>query len=307
MKVAITGASGFLGSYVLQRLAAGGDVEVLALLRNPESAWRTRDVLERVRVCRADLGDDSSYAGALRAFAPTHLVHLAWEGVAGRNRNDAAQYRNVDRTLRLLENALAAGARHFIGLGSQAEYGPCAQRIDETEATRPTTMYGAAKLATCLLAERLCTVSNARFAWLRLFSSYGPMDNPDWMIPYLARSLLRGERPSVTRAEQRWDYIYIDDAAHAVEAVARAPAARGVFNLGSGTAPVLKDVIELIRGEVDPRASIGYGEVPYRPDQVMHLEANIERITGATGWLPATPLPEGIRRTVDWYRNHAAG
>jgi nucleoside-diphosphate-sugar epimerase len=305
MRVAITGASGFLGSYVLRHLVACG-AETLVLLRDPDAAWRARDVLARVRVCRADLSDDATYAEQLRAFTPTHLVHLAWEGVAGRNRNDTAQWRNVEHTMRLLEHSLAAGARHFVGLGSQAEYGPCAERIDETEATRPTTMYGAAKLATCILAERLCATAGARFAWLRLFSSYGPMDNPDWMIPYLTRALLRREKPAVTRAEQRWDYVYIDDAARAVEAVARHPSAHGIFNLGSGTAPVLRDVIELIRGEVDPSAPIGYGEVPYRPDQVMHLEADIARLTGATGWKPAMPLAEGIRRTVDWYRTNEA-
>jgi len=305
MKVTITGTSGFLGSYVLRHLVAGG-AETLVLLRDPDSAWRIRDLLDRVQVCRADLADDATYAATLRGFAPTHLMHLAWEGVAGKNRNDAGQWRNVEHSMNLLEHALSAGAKHFVGLGSQAEYGPCAQRIDETEATRPTTMYGAAKLATCLLAERLCISESARFAWLRLFSSYGPMDNPDWMIPYLARALLAGEKPKVTRAEQRWDYVYIDDAARAVEAIVHHPEAQGVFNLGSGTAPMLRDVIELIRSAVDPMAAIGYGEVPYRPDQVMHLEANITRLTGATGWKPTMPLAEGIRRTVDWYRKNEA-
>lgn len=306
MKVMLTGASGFLGSYVLRRLVQGGDADVLALLRDPESAWRAADVMARANVLRADLGDEDTYSRAVREFAPTHLVHLAWEGVAGSSRNDRAQWRNLERTLRLLEHALDAGAAHFVGLGSQAEYGPCARRIDESQATRPTTLYGAAKLATCILAERMCAAAGARFAWLRLFSSYGPMDNPDWMIPYLARALLRGERPQVTRAEQRWDYVYVEDAAGAVEAVARNPQARGVFNLGSGTAPSLRDVIETIRGEIDPGAPIGYGEVPYRPDQVMHLEADIARLTGATGWKPRMPLAEGIRRTVDWYRQNAA-
>lgn len=305
MKVAITGASGFLGSYVLRHLVDGG-AEALVLLRDPAAAWRVRDVLPHTRVQRADLSDPGTYAQALRDFAPTHLVHLAWDGVAGKSRNDTAQWRNVAHSMQLLEAALEAGAGHFVGLGSQAEYGPCSQRIDETVATRPTTMYGAAKLATCVLAERLCATRGARFAWLRLFSSYGPMDNPDWMIPYLAATLLRGEKPKVTAAEQRWDYIYIDDAARAVDAVARRPEARGVFNLGSGTAPVLRDVIEMIRGEASPAAAIGYGEVPYRPDQVMHLEADIARLTGATGWKPAMPLAEGIRRTVDWVRKHAA-
>jgi nucleoside-diphosphate-sugar epimerase len=96
----------------------------------------------------------------------------------GRHRNDAAQHVNVFESLRLLELALDAGARAFVGLGSQAEYGPCAARIDETAPTHPTTMYGTAKLATSLLADRMCALSGARFAWLRLFSSYGPQDHP---------------------------------------------------------------------------------------------------------------------------------
>ncbi len=305
MRILLTGASGFLGSHVLRNLRAAGGDDVAVILREPRSAWRIADALEGVRVIRADLADEASFATAVGEFAPTHVLHLAWDGVGGRNRNDPAQHRNVGQALRLLEIAMAAGARDFIGLGSQAEYGPCAQRIGESTPTRPTTMYGASKLATCLLAERLCALNDVRFAWLRLFSSYGPRDNPEWMIPYLTRMLLRRERPAVTAAEQRWDYIYVEDAAEAVTAVARTPAAEGVFNLGSGSAPPLRDVIESIRRQVDPSLPIGYGEVPYRPDQVMRLEANIGRLAASTGWKPRTGLVQGIRNTVNWYREHA--
>ena len=303
-RVLLTGASGFLGAAVLRALLERG-IDTALILRDPDAAWRVRDELARVRVIRADLADEESYATAVTALAPTHLVHLAWDGVAGANRNDAAQHRNVGRSLALLEAALGAGARSFVGLGSQAEYGPCAARIAEDTATAPTTMYGAAKLATCGLAQRLCELHGARFAWLRLFSSYGPGDNPAWMIPYLTRSLLRGERPSLTAAEQRWDYIYIEDAADAVCAVAQRDDAAGIFNLGSGTAPPLREIIERIRLEIDPRLPVGYGEVPYRPDQVMHLEAGIDRLVAGTGWRPKTGLDEGIRNTVNWYRSHA--
>jgi len=306
-RILLSGAAGFIGAGVLRQLVAEGGVEVAAIVRNPESAWRASDELARVRVLRVDLADGGALEKAVRSFAPTHLLHLAWSGVLGKDRNDAAQHVNVFHSIRLLEIALAAGAKHFIGLGSQAEYGPCQARIDESTATSPTTMYGAAKLATSLMAGRLCELAGARFAWLRLFSSYGPRDNPEWMIPYLALSLLRGERPAVTAAEQRWDYIYVDDAAAAIVAVARSDAASGAFNLGSGSAPRLRDIIEKVRDAIDPALPIGFGEVPYRPDQVMHLEADIGRLTKATGWRPKVDLAEGIARTVDWYRTHDAG
>lgn len=304
MKVFVTGASGFLGSYVLQHLLQSGNAEVAALVRHPAGAWRIADALPRVHVVQASLGEPALLAEALAAFRPTHLIHLAWTGVLGRDRNAPAQHVNAFESLRLVELGLAAGVRHFIGLGSQAEYGPCVARIDESTPTAPTTMYGAAKLATCVMASRLCALNEARFSWLRLFSSYGPKDHVDWMIPYLACALLRGERPSVTAAEQRWDYVYVADAAEAVLRVCESEQAKGVFNLGSGSAVPLRAIIERVRDEIDPALPIGFGEVPYRPDQVMHLEADITRLATAAAWRPSTDLATGLRNTVDWYRTH---
>ena len=281
MKVLLTGASGFVGSNVLRQLVGEGGAEVAALVRNPGEAWRIQDELPRIDVWPIGLDDEAKLAKAIDAYRPTHLVHLAWSGVLGKNRNDASQHLNVSRTMRLLEAALRAGTKHFIGLGSQAEYGPCQARIDESTPAAPTTMYGAAKLEACRTAARLCELSGARFAWLRLFSSYGPRDNPEWMIPYIILKLLHRERPSVTAAEQLWDYLYVEDAAAAIVAVARSQSASGVFNLGSGTAPPLRDIIEKVRDAIDAKLPVGFGEVPYRPDQVMHLEADIGRLAAA--------------------------
>ncbi len=307
MRVFLTGASGFLGSYALREFVAQAGTPVAVLVRDPAAAWRIADLLPALTVVQAGFEDEDKLERALKDFAPTHLVHLAWTGVLGRSRNDAAQHRNAYLSMRLVEMGLAAGAGHFVGLGSQAEYGPCQARIDESTPTAPTTMYGASKLAACLMAARLCENAGARFAWLRLFSSYGPRDNPEWLIPYLALKLLRRERPAVTAAEQLWDYVFVEDAARAVAAVARERGASGIFNLGSGTAPRLRDIIERVRDEIDPALPVGFGEVPYRPDQVMHLEADIGRLVAATGWQPRVGLAEGVRATVDWYRKHDAG
>jgi len=303
MKIFVTGATGFLGSYVVRRFIADQQTEVAILVRPTSDLWRIDDVVEHIRVYTGHLDDREQLEGALSDFRPVTVIHLAWEGVINKSRNDLTQYRNVCTSARLIEASIACGVETWVGLGSQAEYGPCSKRVDENTPTRPTTLYDAAKLSTCILAEKLCEIGGLRFAWLRLFSAFGPKDHPDWLIPYMILALLQGERPAVTKAEQLWDYLYIEDAADAVVRVARHAEATGIFNLGSGQAQRLRDIIEQIRDMIDPNLAVGFGEVPYRPDQVMHLEANIDRLSQLTGWQPVTPLEEGLRRTIDWYRH----
>jgi len=274
------------------------------LLRESGQAWRIRDVLDRVRVVEGDLARPDSYARALDELRPEAVAHLAWGGVAGRERNEPAQVANIEATVRLLQKAVDAGAGTFIGLGSQAEYGPCPARIPETAATAPTTLYGASKLSAALVARAFCALRGVRFAWMRLFAAYGPMDDPGWLIPHLCLTLLSGKSPSMTAAEQRWDYLFAPDAAEAIARVVLEPAAEGFFNLGSGQPVPVRSIAEQVRDLVDPALETGFGKVPYRPDQVMHMEADTARLEQATGWHPATPLATGLERTVAWFRNH---
>ncbi len=130
------------------------------------------------------------------------------------------------------------------------------------------------------------------------------MDDPALMIPGLIRTLFDGGRPALTPGTQLWDYLYVEDAARAIEAVALRPGASGVFNLGSGRTATVRSVAERVRDGIDPRLPLGFGEVPSRPGQVMHLEADVGRLREATGWSPEIDLDEGLRRTVAWFREH---
>ena len=299
-RVLLTGASGFVGAAVLRRLVAH-ERDVAVLLRESSDTGRIDDLLGRVTVIRGDVTRLEETRPAIDAFAPECVVHLAWRGVKGADRNSPVQLENLPAAIGLHRLAVAAGCSRLVGMGSQAEYGPQAGRIAEDAPTRPTTLYGAAKLATGILLERAAATAGQSFAWLRLFSSYGPGDDPSWMIPYLVDRLLAGERPSVTAGEQVWDLIHGDDAAAAVVATVDSDAS-GMFNLGSGTAWPLRDIIVTVRDLIDPSLPVGFGEVPYRPDQVMHLEADVSRLRAATGWSPAIDLRTGLRGVVEYHR-----
>lgn len=302
-RVLVTGATGFIGSFVAERLLAAG-MEVGIVHRPGSDLWRLGENAGRVHRIQGDLEEPSSVRDAVRAFAPEVAMHLAWHGVGNQQRNDPQQIeRNIRATIGLVEIAAEAGARTWIGAGSQAEYGPQNHPLDEEAPTKPTTLYGATKLAACHLAGRLAALRNMRFAWLRLFSIFGPRDHGCWLIPWLVRALARRERPALTLGEQRWDYLPVEDAASAFHAVAANPEAEGVFNVGSGQARPLRQWVEQIRDLIDPDLPLGFGEVPYRPDQVMFLEADTRRLR-AIGWCPKRSLDEALKETVEWYLKH---
>jgi len=298
VKILITGATGFIGAHLVRRLARE-DVQMALLIRPGSNLWRIEPLPKDITIISGSMGDLP--AASIDYFKPETVIHAAWHGVTNQHRNDPAQIEeNLIPTVKLIEAARDAGCRAFIGLGSQAEYGPLNKKISENDPTEPTTLYGATKLAACLLTRQLCSQFGMHWAWLRVFSTYGPLEDLSWMIPYLIRSLLKGEKPALTACEQRWDYLFGPDAADAIWAVTQSQAT-GLFNLGSGRTESLRKIVETMRDLIDPKLPLGIGEVPYRPDQVMHLEADIARLSKATGWKPATSLEEGLKQTVAWH------
>ena len=304
MRLFITGGAGFVGAATVRAaLKAGHNVAVPIRPGNP--AQRLASFEGRYRRFSLDLRDRSAVATAMAGFRPEAVVHLAWWGVANSARFESGQVAdNIGVACAIAELTAQSGAGTFIALGSQAEYGP-ASTMEEDALPRPTTLYGAAKVAALYLTQQIARQSGVRHAWLRLFSTYGPDDNEGWLIPLLITEMLAGRRPQTTLGTQKWDWLYVDDVARAILAVAAAPKAEGVFNLGSARGVTVRSVIDLVRDLAAPGMELKYGEVPFRPHQVMHMQASISRLTAATGWTPEVPIEEGLAATVAWYRAQA--
>ena len=116
----------------------------------------------------------------------------------------------------------------------------------------------------------------------------------------MIRTLRLGAHMALTRCEQRWGFLHARDAAAAFRLALTSAAAQGFYNLGSPDAPPLRDTVTRLRDLIDPDAALGFGEVAYRPDQVMVLAADVSRIS-ALGWRPEVALDQGLRETVAWY------
>lgn len=302
-RILVTGAGGFVGAAVAD-LAARKGHKVTAMVRNP-SAPRVVALAGRCAVAVADLADGDAVRAALAQARPDIVVHSAWEGVGGPARAGEVQLDNIRTTVALLDAAIAVGASRFIGIGSQAEYGRHDRRIDESAATEPFLLYGAAKLSACHLTRQRAAEAGIGFAWLRLFSPYGPGDNPNWLIPSVAAQLLSGQAPCTSAGTQKWDYLHILDAAQGILDAALTDSAQGIFNLSSGRAVTVRAIIERIRDLACPGLGLTFGGIAYGPNQIMHLEGDCSRLTAATGWTPRIAIEDGLVTVVDALRRAA--
>ena len=297
--ILITGAGGFVGAATVKAALADGH-RVMAMVRRP-GAVRLAGLSGDLSIHAADLSDDTAIAALLRDLKPEIIVHSAWEGVGGSLRAGDIQFDNIRTTMALADAAIAAGTRKFVGIGSQAEYGRYDRRITEADLPQPTMLYGAAKLAASHLVRQRAREAGMDFAWLRLFSVFGPGDNPNWLIPSVAASLVRGIAPKCTLGTQKWDYLHIDDVASGTLAAAVTDTATGTFNLSSGNPIAVRTLVERLRDLAAPGLAINFGEIPFGPDQIMHLDGDNSRLRDATGWGPAIdPLNALTSVVAEW-------
>lgn len=298
MRVFVTGAGGFIGSHIVKSLLEN-DHEVAVLKRKGSNSKR----LDSLPISYINVSNDLALFSpaeqrSLSEFHPEAVIHAGWIGVGNSQRNELVQLSNIEMTSNLLDASIKAGVQHFIGFGSQAEYGRCEGAINESQPLAPTTLYGAAKASASLVAGVQTNLHDVQFTWVRVFSTYGPGDEPYWMIQDVAKKLVSRESPSLTPGTQIWDYLYVVDAAEAVRSIVEHKTGLGIINLGSGTAQSIRSIVEQMRDIANPDIQINFGAVPFRDDQVMHLEADISKLTQATGWSPRVPLLEGLKATV---------
>jgi nucleoside-diphosphate-sugar epimerase len=299
-RILITGAGGFVGAATVRAALAAGH-QVMALVRK-QGGFRLAGIQGDLSVHAVDLSDNEAMAALLSELHPDIVIHSAWEGVGGTLRAGDIQFENIRTTLSLVDASIAAGVRKFVGIGSQAEYGRYDRRISEDDLPQPTMLYGAAKLSACHLTRQRCREAGIDFAWLRLFSVFGPGDNPNWLIPSVAASLVRGVAPKCTLGTQKWDYLHIDEVATGTLAAAVTESATGVFNLSSGSPVAVRNLVERLRDLAAPGLELNWGEIPYGPDQIMHLEGDNSRLATATGWCPQIDVFDGLAEVVQELR-----
>lgn len=298
----LTGPTGAIGTALCEKLLAEG-CTVYAVCRPGSPRAAELPPSERLHRVECDLAELASLPDRLPGVTADVFYHFGWAHTIGPGRNDMpAQIANIGYTIDSARAAAALGCSVFVGAGSQAEYGRSAAALRPDTAVFPENGYGMAKLCAGQMSRVECERLGISHIWARVLSIYGPHDGAATMISGTIRKLLAGERPSLTAGTQIWDYLYSEDAADAFWRMALSGKNGAVYPLGSGQPRPLRSYMEALRDAIDPALPLGLGEVPFGPNQVMHLAADLTALQADTGFVPSTDFETGIRKTIAWVR-----
>jgi nucleoside-diphosphate-sugar epimerase len=309
----ITGAAGFIGSHLAHALVARG--EQVRALDNFATGQRKNlaGLMDRIDLREVDLRDAAGVLDACEGVE--YILHQGALPSVPRSVKEPrpSHETNINGTFNVLEGARAAGVRRVVYAASSSAYGnqPGFPRT-EGMTPQPIAPYPVQKLAGELYMQSYWRVYGLETVCLRYFNIFGPRQVPD--SPYsgvMARFILqmmRGERPVIHGdGEQGRDFTYVDNAVHANLLALSTPAenvAGRVFNVACGERHTLNETYRILSGLLAYPHSPEYG--PARAGDVRDSLADVSAAREAMGYIPQVGFEEGLRRTVEWYREEFA-
>ncbi len=295
MNIFITGGTGFVGTHLVAKLHAQGH-RLLVLTRKAKADPALARLPQDVATLQGDCGHAGAWQPQLAEFQPQACVHLAWEGIP---RYDAeTSIRNLRQGLEVLAAVASVGCPLVLAAGSGWEYGLHAGKKSEGMPPQPFNAFGAAKTALQSLGSELAKEQGRRFIWTRVFYVYGPGQRSESLIPYLIRCGREGKNPELKNPSARNDFIYIDDVVEAMSRLLAHPTAQGIYNIGSGHAAPIQEIVEHVMRAFGRPFEFGSRATPSATDAFSGSFADIEKLTAAVGWQPQTTLAEGVQKTI---------
>ncbi|HQD20330.1 MAG TPA: NAD(P)-dependent oxidoreductase [Bacillota bacterium] len=304
-RVLVTGASGFIGSHVAERLVKAGN-RVAVMVRQDSDLWRLKDFKDRLSLCRGDLRVQQDVENCVGTVRPEYVFHMGAYGVDSRHTDPVqAVSTNVLGMVFLVKSLLQAGCKKLINVGSCMEYGNKDIQVKEDAHLEPFNIYGSSKAAGSIIAHQLAAEHGLPVVTLRAFGVFGEREGCHKFFPHIILSILQGKEVKLTGCEQYRDYCYVDNLVDAIFlAAGNEECQNDIFNVGSGTIRPLRDYVEMVYQRMDSPVKPQYGAIPYRPVEFWRPWPDTEKIRATLQWKPRISLEEGLDRTIDWYKRN---
>jgi nucleoside-diphosphate-sugar epimerase len=286
-RVLVTGATGFLGSYVVKRLVAEGSaVTAVSSSVSAGTPKRLAEIIDRIDLVEANLRDASSLAHVVANAQPELVIHQAAFTHVGKSfsRIDENVQTNIQGTVNLLL-ALNGSFERFVYVGSGDVYGDAPVPFREDGPVRPASPYGWP--ITCL----------------RPFNVYGPRQSPDRIIPELIISALSGRDLKMTEGRQTREFMFVEDVAEVFVRALTQPGIEGeVINVSRGEEVSIRELALTVLDLMGNPVQGLFGALENRPNEIWRMFGDTTKASQLLGWTPTTSLTEGLTKTIEWYR-----
>ena len=330
--ILVTGAAGFIGSHTAQRLLdRGDDVVGIDNINDYYDPNLKHARLERLaahpkfRFEKIDVADREAMADLFARVRPKRVVHLAAQAGVRYSLVNPYAYTdsNVTGFLNILEGCRHNGVEHLVFASTSSVYGANTKQpfSEHHKVDHPVSLYAATKKANELMAHTYAHLYNLRVTGLRFFTVYGPWGRPDMALFLFTRAMLADEPIKVfNNGQMIRDFTYIDDIVEGVVRTldraaepdpqwdgddpdpATSYAPYRVYNIGNNEPVLLLDCIRMLEEALGKKADMQF--LPLQPGDVLSTMADVSELEQAVGFRPRTPLREGIRRFVEWYRGY---
>lgn len=307
MKTAIiTGATGFVGANLTRRLLQDG-CAVHLIVRPQYNAWRIDEIKSECRIHEIDLQDTEPLQSAVAKIKPDWIFHLAANG-AYSWQTDVREIINTNLigTVNLVQSCLAAGFESFVNTGSSSEYGFKDHAPVENEYIEPNSYYAVAKSSATMFCQFMARSQKVQIPTLRLYSIYGPYEEPNRLMPTMIINGLAGKLPPLVDPNIARDYVSAADCVEAYVLAASTKVAElgAVYNVGSQKQTSLAEVVDVARTVMNIKEEPNWGSMPNRKWDTSVWVSNSEKIKAELGWQARDSFEQGFSDMVSWFNEN---
>ena len=312
-KILVTGADGFIGSHLVEGLLEKGCQVRAFVLYNSFNSWGwldtfPRDKLEKIEIFAGDVRDPNGVRNAMRGI--DIVFHLAALIAIPFSYHSPDTYvdTNVKGTLNVLQAARDADCRRVLITSTSEVYGTAQYvPIDERHPFQGQSPYSATKIGADRIAESFYRSFNIPVTIVRPFNTYGPRQSARAVIPTIITQLLAGTKEiKLGGINPTRDFNYVKDTVNGFIAIAEADSAVGEeINIASQQEIAIGQLAREIISQINPEAQIVADDIRLRPEksEVERLLGSNEKIRKLTGWRPEYTLQQGLRETIEWFKD----